>query len=154
VINLFPRSILLGVLSQSRQDQFLRAAYWLNHARRVWELSASASFVAIAQAIEGLLPEAETVHCHACGISHQNPSISKQFADWVEANVLGADDLKALYRLRSCVVHGSALLDVDIGARGLHPQWSVEMDAVGLALRATRVGLANWLRVQAVADGT
>jgi hypothetical protein len=49
----------LAALGPNGQNQFLRAAYWLNHARRVWELSVSASLIAVAQAIEALLPEAE-----------------------------------------------------------------------------------------------
>jgi hypothetical protein len=137
-----------ATLDSSRQDQFLRAAYWLNHARRVWDLSYSASFIAVAQAIEALLPEASTVYCNSCGISHDEPSISKRFLDWVDANAPADDARKLLYPLRSGLVHSSALLANDMGVHGLQPRTSTERDTAGLARRAAQLGLTNWLRNQ------
>ena len=141
-----------ATLEPSRQDQFLRAAYWLNHARRVWDLSYSASFIAVAQAIEALLPEASKVHCNSCGIPHDEPSISQRFQDWVYANAPGEDARKLLYPLRSGLVHGSALLALDMGVHGLQPRPSTERESAGLAERAARLGLTNWLRNQVASE--
>jgi hypothetical protein len=138
----------LAALSPRRQDQFLRAAYWLNHARRVWEMSYSASYIAVAQAIEALLPEASTVRCDVCGSAREEPSIGARFMSWVDANAPGEEPRKSLYPLRSGLVHGSALLAHDVGVHGLQPRSATEMESGGLAMRAARVGLTNWLRSQ------
>jgi hypothetical protein len=139
----------LGALDESRQDQFLRACFWLNHAARVWSMSHSASYAATAQAVEALLPPAKGVFCSACQRSHDEPSIGQRFNAWVQSNVPDEEQRSGLYRLRSNVIHGARLLAFDLRfSWGLDPVATAERSSQDLMWRAARIGLANWLLAQ------
>lgn len=139
----------LGRLDAASRARFVRAAYWLNHAYSVWETSHSATYMAIAQCIEAMLPEGTTQWCGTCKRPHDEPSIGRRFAVWVEENVAESEGRQRLYKLRSQIGHGSSLLEFDRGTFGMDsPQQWDQHNLVMLAWRAARNGLCNWLHNQ------
>jgi hypothetical protein len=137
----------LQAMEPARLDAFLRAAFWFQHARRVWPYSKSASYLATCQAIEALLPPAEARHCQSCDRSHDEPSISKRFKEWAERHVQDDDLRDDLYTIRSFLAHGARVLDSDWEA----PTFAVgrnrltEIRASEQVWQAARLGLANWV---------
>jgi hypothetical protein len=138
---------VLESMEPSRREAFLRASYWFQHARRVWHYSKSASYVATCQAIEALLPPAETRHCPTCERSHEEPSITKRFNEWAERYVEDDDLRDDLYTIRSFLSHGARILDIDWEA----PTFAIgrnlvtELRASEQVWRAARLGLASWV---------
>jgi hypothetical protein len=56
--------------TRNERKQFLRACHWFQHASRVWQLSRSAYYVSVVQAIETVMPSAQTTgHCYECNRS-------------------------------------------------------------------------------------
>ena len=135
-------------LTPDRRRDLIRACFWLNHARRVWTISQSASYLAVSQAIETLLPEAEQTRCPQCGEAREVPSKTKRFTEWVEANVPDQEARSSLYANRGKITHGSMLLEVDVEGftGGLTPRQTEQDLALGTIWRAARLGLVNWLR--------
>jgi hypothetical protein len=135
-------------LPPGQKRDLIRACFWLNHARRVWTISQSASYLAVSQAIEALLPDAEQMECQECGEVREVPSITKRFTEWVEANVPDEEARSSLYANRSKITHGSMLLEMDVHGfpGGLTPLQTEQDLALGTIWRAARLGLVNWLR--------
>jgi hypothetical protein len=133
------------------RHRFLRASFWFAHARAVHAMSQSASFTALASAIEALMPVLpQSDPCPKCGKS-RGPGPTKQFADFVERYApspeTSASDRRKLYALRSALSHGGKLLHGDQTgwAYALTPgflsQW-VNMEAMW---ETVRHALVNWL---------
>lgn len=89
-----------GNISIRNKTLFLRAAYWISFARKVYPQSKSASLVACVQSVESLIP--------------RNEDLEKQFKIFLESHVEGDDEVKELlYDRRSSITHGSSLLLMD-----------------------------------------
>ena len=132
-------------LAPGQKRDLIRACFWLNHARRVWTISQSASYLAVSQAIEALLPDAEQIKCEECGELREVPSITKRFTDWVEANVPDEEARSSLYASRSKITHGSILLEVDVQALpdSLTPRGTEQDLALRIALEGGQLGASQ-----------
>lgn len=97
-----------------------RALYWFDVAGRVYSLSMSASFAALVSSIEALTERGneQNVLCPNCGhvVTRETPGATKRFVDLVGRLAPGASDKRSrdrIYELRSRVLHGSALMQLD-----------------------------------------
>jgi hypothetical protein len=133
------------------RDQLLRASYWLDAAYRVWHVSKSLSFIATINAVEVLIPEAEEDRCPMCG-RDRSPGPTARFHDFVETYAAdeGAEERKALYRLRSAFVHGGALHNLDIPRPwgGMEPHALRHYELHDIALKVSRSAIRTWFLSQ------
>jgi hypothetical protein len=133
------------------RDQLLRASYWLDAAYRVWHVSKSLSFIATINAVEVLIPEAEEDRCPECG-RDRSPGPTARFHDFVETYAAdeGAEERKALYRLRSAFVHGGALHNLDIPRSwgGMEPHVLRHYELHDIALKVSRSAIRTWFLSQ------
>ena len=124
-------------LGTKHREQFDRAAYWLDMARRQWDISVSASFAARVSAIESL-------------INRRGPGSTKRFHECLERYAPGAslaDRRKRMYDLRSGILHGSELISLDEDvAFGWDPPWWDEHQLLAELTELTRLAIRNWLR--------
>ncbi len=137
-------------LTAPEQNRFLRACYWFQFADQVWDLSKSSSFTALIQTVETLQPEPETTgHCPTCNRTI-GPGPTTQFINFVDAHAPGIPKAirQHLYRLRSNLSHGNALLRNDeyagFGSR-FTPAQQAEWQDASTARHVARVVLLNWL---------
>ena len=107
-------------LDASSAERITRALYWFDVAQRTYSLSTSVSFAALVSSIEALTDRgnAHTIACPECGqtMTHETPGATKRFQEVVERHAGGASTKNSrdlIYRLRSNVLHGSALMQVD-----------------------------------------
>ncbi len=93
---------------------FLRAAFWLSHADRVRELSTSAAFAALVQAVECLLDDAPVDRCPTCG-RDRSPGPTARFIAFMEryGSNLDKKTRATMYDVRSRISHGDRLLHSD-----------------------------------------
>lgn len=102
-------------LSEAYQNKFMTASYWLNHADES-KNARSASFVALVQVIEALLPKIETKTCEKCG--QPEYKLAQSFVSFLDhyapGNVFGVGR-KKLYSVRSELAHGKRLMASDCG---------------------------------------
>jgi hypothetical protein len=125
-------------LPRPEQDKALRWCHWLNHARQVAALSPSASAIAAVQAVETLLPPGDA-------------SIGERFKQFLLEYAPGkANDVarKQLYRFRSKLTHGGALLVGElrqIAFGDFVPRSWDERDVVEQAVTLARLAGVNWL---------
>lgn len=141
-------------LSHEDRMRFDRAAYWLAVSTGNWELSQSISFTSLVTAVETLLSRGN-VHqfiCPQCGgtTTHEIPGPTKQFRDFLETyavDTVTARTRHALYDLRSQIVHGSDLmqLDVETSLFGSDARESEQLDLHRTLSAAVRTALRNWL---------
>ena len=114
---------------------FDRGSFWMDMASRQWILSLSAAFASLVIAIEAL------------GDRKKKPTA--RFHDYLERYAPGAsleDRRKKMYALRSDILHGSGLMEMD---QDSHFDWSppVEQDE-GLMRELwalTKLSMRNWL---------
>ncbi len=140
-------------LSSDDRRRFDRALFWLDMASREWTVSASSSFAALVSAIESLTKRG-SLHqfaCPECGkpTQHETPGAVSRFKDFLDA--YAPKDLSArpseLYSLRSGILHGSKLIQLDQGlAFGWDPPWWNESSLHRELSDITRFALRNWLR--------
>jgi hypothetical protein len=124
-------------LPSGRREEFDRAAYWLDIAARQWRFSMSASFAAIVSAVESL-------------INTDGPGSRARFRDFFEHFAPGAS-LAArrdqMYRLRSCILHGSELMANDQERDfGWDPSGWNDQELHREHWAVTRIAVRNWLR--------
>lgn len=123
-------------LSKANRDKFGRAAFWMNMASRQWTDSLSASFASLAIAIEALGDRALTP--------------TKRFSTFIERYAPSAsleDRRKKMYALRSDILHGSGLMEMDQDAHfGWAPPEQKERDFINELWGLTRIAMRNWLR--------
>ena len=141
---------ILRTMSSDHRDKFLRSAYWVGHAAQVFDLSISATYLAIMSAIEALLPpEDKSRECPTCRRPWRQGAKSP-FHEFLETYA-GSDQYKVgrenLYRVRSAVSHGGRLLAIDTGLHAGRFTWQqvAEFEGVELARRVARYALHNWL---------
>jgi hypothetical protein len=143
-------------LPSALQAKFDRSAYWMSMASRQWEDSMSASYASLVSAAEALTtPETGTKHviyCGSCGKdrTHDVPGATEKFRAFFnryapDAGLKGRRN--KLYGLRSKILHGSDLMQLDQGrAFGWDPPWwnerEMNTELWGLMRTATR----NWLK--------
>ncbi|MEV7046622.1 hypothetical protein [Amycolatopsis sp. NPDC051061] len=127
---------IFAKLSDSDSRKMLRAAYWLHHAQEVWDLSKSASYQALIQAVEVLIevPQ-DQPRCTTCDRT-LGVGPTKLFREFIDRFAPMADSSedparKRLYAIRSMVAHGNSLFyadeNVDVGWHSPTPMHEYEL---------------------------
>jgi hypothetical protein len=141
-------------LSSGNRAKFDRAAFWMDMASRQWNISVSASFAALVSAIESLIERGNSheFECRICGedAQHEVPGATRRFKDFFEMYAPGVTLAKQradMYSLRSRILHGSDLMQLDqhLAFRWDPPWWNerqLHEELWGL----TRIALRNWLK--------
>jgi len=124
-------------LSKTNRDKFGRGGFWMDMASRQWTDSFSASFASLVIAIESLA-ERGTLGTAA------------RFRNFIERYAPGAsleDRRREMYALRSDILHGSGLMEMDQGADfGWAPPEQKEKDIMNELWGLTRIAVRNWLK--------
>jgi len=141
-------------LSEINRANFDRASFWIDMASRQWNISVSASFAALVSAIESLT-ERGKIHafeCPICGDMAQHEVLGptrlfRDFFDTYAPGVALAKRRRDMYSLRSNILHGSQLmqLDDDPAFGGDPPYWNeteLHREMWGLM----RIAVRNWLK--------
>ena len=148
-------------LDSTARNEFDRATYWLSMAYRQWPISVSLSFTALVSAVEALTGRGEK-HQHSCpkcgaGCSHEVPGATEHFRAFFETHAPGAALAKRrseMYSLRSDVLHGSTLLQLDHEppfSLSLDPRVWGERDLQTELWDITHVAMRAWLKARAPA---
>jgi hypothetical protein len=141
-------------LSPTDQEKFDRAAYWMDIASRQWNISMSASFVALFSAIESLT-ERSDVHQFRCPIcaspcEHEAPGGKERFIAFFErcaGHAVLRSRLSEMYSLRSRILDEGELMKLDQElAFGWDPPWWNERELYQELWSLTRGALRNWLK--------
>ena len=123
-------------LSKANRDKFSRAGFWMDMASRQWTVSFSASFASLVIAVEAL------------GERHLRPR--KRFRNFIEQYAPGAslaNRRDEMYALRSAILHGSGLMEMDQDAHfGWAPPEQNEMDLMDELWGLTRIAMRNWIK--------
>jgi hypothetical protein len=137
------------------REKFDRAAFWLDIASRQWTMSASASFASLVTAIETLTEGRGAIHNYSCPVcgkptSHEVPGATRRFIEFFDSYAAGqalAKQRSEMYALRSSILHGSRLMELDGSlATGITPadynEGKLQRDLWGL----TNTAIRNWLK--------
>jgi hypothetical protein len=142
-------------LSPGDKAKFDRATFWLDMFSRQWNISASAAFAALVSAIEALTERgiAHQFNCPICGgpTQHEVPGATRRFKDFVDAYASGTGSASKdeMYALRSGILHGSKLIEIDYAlAFGWDPPWWNQRELLWDLSTITRIALRNWLKGQ------
>jgi hypothetical protein len=123
-------------LSKANLDKFGRAGFWMDMASRQWTMSFSASFASLAIAIEAL--------------GERTFSPTKRFSTFIEQYAPGASlaaRREKMYELRSDILHGSGLMEMDQDAHfGGAPLEQKEEGLINELWGLTRIAMRNWLK--------
>ena len=123
-------------LSKGNRDKFIRAGFWMDMVSRQWTVSFSASFASLAIAVEAL------------GERALRPTA--RFTSFIEQYAPGASlekRRKEMYALRSVILHGSGLMQMDQDAPfGWAPPQQTEKDLMDELWGLTRIAVRNWLK--------
>ena len=141
-------------LSAADRARFDRATFWLDMTSRQWNISASASFAAFVSAIEAMTERgvAHQFTCPVCGqrTQHEVPGATRKFKDFLETYAPGAalaGRRDEMYKLRSGILHGSKLIEIDYAvAFGWDQPWRNQSELLSDLSSLTRVALRNWLK--------
>jgi hypothetical protein len=140
-------------LSPDDKKKFDRATFWLDTSRRQWTISASATFAAHVSGIEALTERgiAHQFKCPICGghTGHEVPGATQIFKNFIEtyAPDVGQASRKTIYDLRSDIVHGSELIELDNAlAFGWDPLPLKQGNLPEDLSMITRVAMRNWLK--------
>jgi len=140
-------------LSAENRAKFDRATFWIDIASRQWTISVSASFAALVSAIESLTARG-VVHSFTCPVcngpcQHEVPGTTERFKDFLETYAPGAS-LKSrrgqMYSLRSGILHGSELMQLDEALAFGDRHWWNERELHDELWTLTRIALRNWLK--------
>ncbi len=142
-------------LSAPNREKFDRAVFWFGTATGMRDVSVSASFAAFVSAIESLT--ARSTHhnfkCPVCGRpgTHivQGPTkLFRNFLAMYAPDASLAKDRDRMYKLRSNILHGSDLLEIDqiVPIQGWTPTGFKEDELYNGMWRVTRTALRNWLK--------
>jgi hypothetical protein len=124
-------------LAPVRRAEFDRAAFWLDMARRQWNISVSASFAALVSAVESL------INTRGAGSTARFRAFFEDYAPGASA----AARRNQMYDLRSGILHGSELMALDQDrAFGWDPPWWNERELHEDLWSMTRTAVRNWLR--------
>jgi hypothetical protein len=143
-------------LSVPNRVNFDRAIFWFSTSSRLWDVSISASFAALVSAIESLTASgnAHGFTCPICGglTDHRVPGPTRLFKNFLATYAPGdtlATDRSDMYSLRSGILHGSRLMELDREIPVVGP-WTPpgykEQDQYGALWQLTRTALRNWLK--------
>ncbi|MCX4976258.1 hypothetical protein [Streptomyces sp. NBC_00620] len=144
-------------LGDDDRARLLRAAYWLHHAREVWDVSKSAHFQSLVQAVEAMLKYApHRERCPQCNAHLAGPTAYfRCFIDRYAPMRNTEDDderktRKLLYDKRSDLTHGTSLLSADeeVGFGWHHPKPSSEYQLASEAHQVCRRAIIGWLEEQ------
>ena len=138
------------------RERFDRAAFWFGTASSMRDVSVSASFAAFASAIESLTARG-TAHdfrfCPVCGGpgKHYVQGPTKLFRNFLATYAPDASlakDRNRMYDLRSTILHGNDLMEVDqiVPINGWTPAGFKEDELYNGIWRVTRTALRNWLK--------
>lgn len=136
---------LFQSLSREKADSFLRACYWFAIGIQ-FHSEPSIAGVAFSTAIECLLPRIKSTSCKECG-KPTGPGPTQLFKRHVKrfGTVIPALEgrRRALYEVRSALVHGShaSRIDIDFLSAQRH-----EQDHLLLLQMVSQRSLVNWLR--------
>jgi hypothetical protein len=139
----------LDSAAEHARDKFLLSAYWRDRSRKTWNISTSLSYVSAVNALEVLVPESEGDPCPECGLD-RSPGPTRKVKQLLDTHAPGVDfgDRAKLYRLRSRLVHGHALMGHDLprALGALVPHHQDDLDTFRAALHASRLVAVGWLR--------
>ncbi len=140
-------------LSRNEQEKFDCGAYWFDLSVRQWELSASASFLALVSAIEAFVGRGQShdIYCPVCAsdFTHEVPGVVQRFKTFLEE--YGGDigltkERAAMYALRSGIAHGSTVLRLDDDHyAGWDPVTETERDLQWNMHKVAKTAMINWL---------
>ena len=123
-------------LSKANRDKFSRAGFWMDMASRQWTVSFSASFASLVIAVEAL--------------GERDLKPTERFRNFIEQYAPGASlesRRKEMYALRSDILHGSGLMEMDQDAHfGWAPPEQKERDLMDELWGLTRIAVRNWLK--------
>jgi hypothetical protein len=123
-------------LALERREEFDRAAYCLDIASRMWNISMSASFAALVSVVESLINED----------SHGSRARFRVFFETYAPGATLVDRRNRMYTLRSYILHGGELMAIDQErAFGWDPPGEEHMDLHRELWTVTRTALRNWL---------
>jgi hypothetical protein len=147
--------LILGYrnLPTAKRAQFDRAAYWLSTSSQFGNVSTSAAFAALVSAIESLTKRGDKCSgvCNTCDRKclHEIPGPTKNFRAFLEEYVPEPEAgprLSKMYDMRSRILHGSDLMQLDQDFTASDPTSSFEIDLHGDLLSMTRIALRAWLQ--------
>ena len=140
-------------LSPANREKFDRATFWMDVASRQWTISISSSFASLVAAVESLTDRGtfHRVYCKKCKgeRQHEVPGALERFRAFFEKFAPGAAHRKRrneMYAVRSGIVHGSDLMQID---QGRDFGWDLpgnELELHRELWAVTRIALRNWLR--------
>ena len=141
-------------LSSVDRNRFDRAAFWVDMAWEQWGVSVSASFASLVSAVEALSGRGDIhpIHCPVCSVpmQHEVPGATERFRAFVERYAPGKGLRKRrsrMYELRSGILHGSALMELDVDrAFGWDPPWWNQRELHDELWSTVHVSLRNWLK--------
>lgn len=123
-------------LSKANRDKFSRAGFWMDIASRQWTVSISASFASLVIAVEAL------------GARDLRPT--ERFRNFIEQYAPGAslaNRRSEMYALRSDILHGSGLMEMDQDAHfGWAPPEQNENNLMDELWGLTRIAMRNWIK--------
>ncbi len=123
-------------LSAKTRASFDRASFWMDMASRQWTMSFSAVFASLAIAVEALGDRALKA--------------TERFRKFIEQYAPGGgleSRRKEMYALRSDILHGSALMEMDQeGDFGWAPPEQNEKDLMDELWGLTGIAVRNWLK--------
>jgi hypothetical protein len=125
-------------LSPKNRAAFDRGSFWMDMASRQWTVSLSGSFASLVIANEAL------------GDRSTGKGATARFHDYLEQYAPGAtlrNRRKQMYALRSDILHGSGLMEMDRDADfGWSPPEQGDKDLMEELWRLTKLSMRNWLK--------
>lgn len=139
-------------LSSELRAKFDRAIFWFDQASRSWDSSMSASFAALVSSLEALTGRGDT-HKFVCPVCNKNtqhevPGATRRFIDLIKGyGGGGSEDSNAIYALRSEILHGSGLVQLDdsFAFNWADPVFRNESELHTQLWSLTQAVLRNWL---------
>lgn len=139
-------------LAISEQQGFFNSLYLFSRAKTIYSISKSLSYVALISSIESLLDKPKVLKkCDECLQNILEISISQKFKNFVEKFAPGLEDKdrQILYDLRSNIVHGNRLLEIDNKpfSSWLLPSIMDDHKRVEICLNVVKIALINYLHL-------
>ena len=141
-------------LTDSKREKLDRSLFWFSTLKDIRNVSVSASFAAMVSATEAMTSRSvpHAILCPDCHrpTEHEVPGSTKLFKNFLATYAPGASasrDRDLMYNLRSEVVHGEHLVELDreIPIMGWTPSGFKEVERYGGLWNLTRTALQNWL---------
>jgi hypothetical protein len=122
--------------NEALRKKFAIAAFWMDMASSQWTLSFSASFASLA------------IACEALGERNLRPTARfKKFIETYAPGASLAEQRTAMYGLRSEIMHGSGLIEMDQGTDfGWAPPEQEQKDLLVELWGLARIAIRNWIK--------